>query len=303
MKIRGRPLLALIGMSFLWGYSWTGIKMGLLDASPLTFAALRMGIGASCLLLVLPLTGRPFLPRRLPELLKLGLVQTTGLVTLSTWAVHEGTAGRAAFLGYTMPFFTLLMAWPFLGERVRGLQWLSIFLAACGLVVIVEPWNMSGKLFSSLLGIAVGFTWALAAIMVKRLQLRAPMDLLSMTAWQMFLGCLPLIAVAIWLPEAPVIWSTRFITVLLLVSVVTTAVGWILWLYVLNNLPAGTASMGTLSAPIIAILSSSFHLGERPSTVELIGVSLIGGALLILSFNALREHRELPSTTAQGEGA
>ena len=129
MKIRGRPLLALIGMSFLWGYSWTGIKMGLLDASPLTFAALRMGIGASCLLLVLPLTGRPFLPRRLPELLKLGLVQTTGLVTLSTWAVHEGTAGRAAFLGYTMPFFTLLMAWPLLGERVRGLQWLSIFLA------------------------------------------------------------------------------------------------------------------------------------------------------------------------------
>ncbi len=290
-------------MSFLWGYSWTGIKIGLLDASPFTFAALRMGIGAACLLLALPLTGRPFLPRRLPELLKLGLVQTTCLMTLSTWAVYEGTAGRAAFLAYTMPFFTLLMAWPMLGERVRGLQWLAIVLAAFGLVVIVEPWNMSGKLISSLLGVAVGFTWALGAIMVKRLQLRAPMDLISMTAWQMFLGSLPLIVVAMLLPEAPVVWSTRFITVLLLVSVVTTAFGWILWLYVLNNLPAGTASMGTLSAPIVAMLSSSFHLGERPSTVELIGITLIGGALLILSLTALREHRELPSATVQGEGA
>ena len=303
MKIRGRPLLALIGMSFLWGYSWTGIKLGLLDASPFVFAALRMSIGAGCLLLALPLTGRPFLPQRLPELIKLGLVQTACLVTLSTWAVAEGTAGRAAFLAYTMPFFTLLMAWPLLGERVRGLQWLSIVLAASGLVVIVEPWNMSGKLFSSLLGVTVGFTWAVGAIMVKRLQLRAPMDLISMTAWQMFLGTLPLIALAIWLPEAPITWSPRFITVLLLVSILTTAFGWILWLYVLNNLPAGTASMGTLAAPIVAMLSSSFHLGERPSNVELIGITLIGGALLILSYNALREHRELPSATVQGEGA
>ena len=303
MKIAGRPLLALIGMSFLWGYSWTGIKIGLLDASPLTFVALRMGIGSGCLLLALPLTGRPFLPRRLPELIKLGLVQTAALMTLSTWAVAEGTAGRAAFLAYTMPFFTLLMAWPMLGERVRGLQWVSIFLAACGLVVIIEPWNMSGKLTSSVLGVSVGFTWALGAIMVKRLQLREPMDLVSMTAWQMFLGSLPLIAMALWLPEPAVVWSPRFITVLFLVSVVTTALGWLLWLYVLNNLPAGTASMGTLSAPIVAMLSSSFHLGERPSSVELIGITLIGGALLILTFNALREHRELPSATVQGEGA
>ncbi len=303
LKIRGRPLFALIGMSFLWGYSWTGIKIGLLDASPFTFAALRMGIGAACLLLALWMTGRPFLPQRVPELIKLGLVQTAALMTLSTWAVAEGTAGRAAFLAYTMPFFTLLMAWPFLGERVRGLQWLSMFLAACGLTVIVEPWNMSGKLTSSLRGVSVGFTWALGAIMVKRIQQREPMDLISMTAWQMFLGSLPLIALALWLPETPVIWSTRFITVLLLVSVVTTAFGWILWFYVLNKLPAGTASMGTLAAPIVAMLSSAYHLGERPSLVEFIGISLIGSALLILSYNALREHRELPSATIHGEGA
>jgi len=301
-KLRGRPLLALLIMSFTWGYAWTGLKVGLLDCGPFTFAALRMSLGAFCLLLILPLTGRPLMPQRIPELVKLGLVQTAALFTLSTWAVAEGSAGRAAFLAYTMPFFTLLFAWPLLGERVRGLQWLAVLLGACGLVVVVQPWNMSGTIASKSFAIGSGIAWAMGAIMVKRLQRREPMDLISMTAWQMFFGSLPLLAVAWWIPEAPVVWSTRFITVLLLIGIVTTALGWLLWVYVLNHMPAGTASLGTLAAPVVAMASASFHLGERPGATEFIGMGLIAAALLTLSLHALRQHREPTSATVQPDG-
>ncbi len=280
-----RPLLALLAMSLLWGYAWTGLKIGLLDCPPFMFAALRMGLGALCLLLILRVRGRAFMPRRIPELVWLGLVQTTVLFTLSTWAVAEGNAGRVAFLAYTMPFFTLLFAWPVLGERVRGLQWLAIAFAAFGLVAIVQPWHASGTLTSNVLAVGAGIAWALGAIMVKQLQRRAPMDLVAMTAWQMFFGAIPLFALAFAIPEAPVVWTARFVTVLLLIAVVTTAIGWLLWIYVLDHLPAGIASMGTLLAPVIAMATSNYHFGERPNALEAGGMAAIVTALLVLTWH------------------
>jgi drug/metabolite transporter (DMT)-like permease len=47
---------------------------------------------------------------------------TTGSVGFSTWALESGAAGKTAVLVYTMPFWVLLLAWPILAERIRGLQ-------------------------------------------------------------------------------------------------------------------------------------------------------------------------------------
>lgn len=275
-------------MSVLWGSAWTGLKVGLLDCPPFMFAALRMGLGAACLLLILYFSNRPFKPVRIGELVRLGLVQTTVLFTLSTWALVEGSAGRVAFLAYTMPFFTLLFAWPMLGERVRGLQWLAILLAACGLMAIIQPWHATDTLLSSAFAIGSGIAWALGAIMIKRLQKREPMDLIAMTAWQMIFGSMPLFAIAWVVPEGPVVWSARFITMLILIAVVATAFGWLLWVYVLDRLTAGTASLGTLAAPVIAMATSAWYFGERPLNIEAIGMGLIITALLVLSWNGMR---------------
>jgi drug/metabolite transporter (DMT)-like permease len=303
MHLKRRPLIALLLMSLLWGYAWTGIKIGLQDCQPFTFVALRMSIAAICLLLVLPLTGRQVLPTRAPELIQLGLVQTTALMILSTWAVFTGEPGRVAFLVYTMPFFTLAMAWPLLGDRIRGIQWLACALAAGGLIIVVQPWSMQQGLLGNLLAVGAGLVWAISAIMVKQLQNRAPMDILSMTAWQMFFGCIPLLLLAWYIPEAATNWSPRFIFVLFAVSIVTSGFGWLLWLYVLNNMPAGIASMGTLAAPVVAMLTSAFHTGEQPSVIESGGIFLIASALLVLSLQALRERHTPASTVVHVESA
>ena len=294
MDARARSLIALLVMSILWGTAWTALKVGLFDAEPFRFSAIRMGVSALCLLAILPLTGRRFLPYRVRELVSLGLVQTSALFTLSTLAVAHGNPGRVAFLVYTMPFFTLLIAWPMLGERVRGLQWLAIVLAAAGLLSIIEPWRLSGDLLGNSLAIGAGIAWGLGAVMVKRLQNREPMDLILMTAWQMVFGSLPLIALAYWVPEAPVVWSMRFLIVLFFVSVIATAFGWLLWVYALANLEAGTASLATLAAPVVAMATSAIYLGERPNMFESLGMVLITLALFVLSYRSLK-----PSTVAQ----
>lgn len=286
MNLPLKPILALLGMSLLWGYGWVALKIGLLDADPFGFTALRMSLSAVCLLVLLRVTGRRVAPQRLRELVVLALVQTSLLFTLSTWAVAIGMPGRVAFLVYTMPLFTLAFAWLLLGERVRGRQWVSVALAVGGLLGIIQPWHAYGSAASNALALGAGAAWALGAVMVKRLQLREPMDLMSMTAWQMAIGSVPLIAIAVVVPEAPIVFSPRFIAVLLLISVVMTAGGWLLWMYALDNLSAGTASLGTLAAPPIAMLASAFHFGERPNAVETVGMVLIVLALASLTVAA-----------------
>ena len=44
-------------------------------------------------------------------------------------ALAGGGAGRTSVLVFTMPFWTMLMAWPVLHERVRGTQWLAVAFA------------------------------------------------------------------------------------------------------------------------------------------------------------------------------
>ena len=58
VKVAARPLVALVIMSLMWGYGWVSMKIGLLDAEPFTFTALRMSLSALVLLLALPLSGQ-----------------------------------------------------------------------------------------------------------------------------------------------------------------------------------------------------------------------------------------------------
>ena len=48
-----------------------------------------------------------------------------------------------------------------------------------------------------------------------------------------------------------------------------------LWFIIVRRLPATTASLGVLTAPVIGIAASAFALGERPTIPDYIGCALI----------------------------
>ncbi|MEX2479500.1 MAG: DMT family transporter, partial [Gammaproteobacteria bacterium] len=294
------PFAAFVLLCAVWGYSWVLLKLGLLDAGPFGFAGLRTLLGACALLLALPLSGRALVVGRWRELVLLGLVNTTGLVGCSQWALVEGAANRTSILVYTMPFWTLLLARPLLGERVRGLQWPAIAAAAVGLLCVLRPWAADGALegsaASSALGLAAAWLWAVAVIMVKRMQARGPVDLLALTAWQMFFGSLVLCAIAIMAGEQPVQWSERFIVVLLVTALISTGMGWALWVYLLHRVPAGTASLMTLMVPVVAVASSSWQLDETLAFGDLLGITAIVAGLALLAIQALQAHRSVTGT-------
>ena len=288
--------LALAVLAFVWGYNWVVMKVGLRYSQPFTFAALRTSLGALVLFGLLLLLRRPLKPRALGLTCAVGLLQTTGFVGLIMWALQSGGAATTSVLAYTMPFWLALMAWAVLGERLGRLQWAAVGLAFCGLVLVVDPWRLSG-LGSCLLAVAAGFVWAASAVVAKILQRRHDVDLLSLTAWQMLLGSIPLVVVAFATATGPPVWSASFIWALAYNVLLANALSWVLWLYALRALSAGAAGLGTLATPVVGVAAAWIQLAERPSPAESLGMALIVGALGVVTLaQAIAGRRHVPGS-------
>jgi len=141
-RTRDLGILALVVLGPVWGYGWVATKVALDFSDALTFAALRVPLSAALLFLAMLVARRPLRPPPLGWTMLVGLLQTTLFMGLVLTALHDTGAGRVSVLTYTMPFWLLLLAWAFLGERLRGAQWLAVALALCGLVLVLEPWAL-----------------------------------------------------------------------------------------------------------------------------------------------------------------
>ncbi len=291
---RWLPLIALAVLSLTWGYTWVLAKQGLVYAPPFAFAAERCVGGALSLLLALKLMGRPIRLIAPGPTLGIALTQVAGFMVFQTWALVEGGPGKTAVLIFTMPIWTLLMAWPILGERVRGKQWLAALSTLTGLIMIVEPWDNHSSLFSKFLGLVAAICWATGTILIKRLRGREQVDLLSLTTWQMLLGAIPLVILAWIVPERPTEWTLPFIGILGFMSVASTALCWWLWIYILDRVPAWEASLSVLGTPVVAIFSSRLMVGEEFKALEIGGMLLIGSGLALLSLLGWAASRRNP---------
>jgi drug/metabolite transporter (DMT)-like permease len=296
-RTRDLGILALVVLGPIWGYGWIATKVALGYSDALTFAALRVPLSAACLFLVMIVLRKPLRPPPLGWTALIGLLQTTLFVGLVITALHDAGAGKVSVLTYTMPFWLLLLAWIFLGERLRGVQWLAVALAFAGLVLVVRPWALDG-VASGVLTLLGGLSWAAAALVVKLMQRRYAVDVLSLTTWQMALGSIPLIIAAIVTYSGGPEWTTGFVWGLAYTVVLANSVAWFLWLYALHALPAGAAGLGTLSIPVVGVLAAWLQLGEVPTLVEGIGMALIIAALAVLAAYGLLAGRR--GTSAAG---
>jgi drug/metabolite transporter (DMT)-like permease len=275
------------------------IKEGLRYADPFDFAALRTAPSVMLLFAAMLLAKKPLRPAALPRLLLLGLFQTTGFLCFACWALVAGAVGKSTVLIYTFPFWTLLFAWPLLGERIRGMQWLAIALAGTGLVLVLEPWDLAGSFASRVFAVLAGMSWAISSVIAKKWRNEGGFDLLSVTAWQMLFGGIVICVIAWSVPSRPVIWNWHFAWVLGYGIVLGSTAGWLLWLYILERLPAGIASLSLMAVPALGVLLSRFQYGEQPGRIEIAGMLLIGASLGLLSWLSIRSQRSITPEMGQ----
>jgi drug/metabolite transporter (DMT)-like permease len=289
------PAIALAALTAIWGYNWVVMKVALLDAAPLTFAALRSVLAAAALFGVMILLRKRLRPVRGWPLVALGLLQTTGFVGLVALALQTGAAGRSAILAYTMPFWTLMLAGTMLGERVKGVQWLAVALAAAGLFAILNPAQHEFGTLDALWAIGAAWCWAGGNIVAKRMELDGD-ELLNVSAWQTTFGAITLWLLALWLDAGePIRWTVSFSLALAYNVVLATALAWLLWLFALSRLSAGATGLASLGTPVFSLFVAWLQLGELPSRAEAVGMALILFALTVLSVAGWMRYARTPA--------
>lgn len=299
-KATVRAFIALFILTVIWGYNWVVMKSALAYAGAFQFAALRTVIGALCLFAVLLVLRKPLRVKEIPTLILLGVLQTSGFTGVLIWALVEGGAGKTAVLTYTMPFWVMMLAWPLLGEKLKGMQWPAAALSTMGMLFILDPFHLGADKFSMFLAVLSGVFWALSVIVAKKLHQRTPdLDLFALTAWQMLFGSIPIVVVAALVPAPAIQWTPYFIGAVIFNSVFCNALAWLLWLYALQRLSAGVASMSSMLAPVIGVLAAWVQLNEVPNTTEFIGMTLIAMSLLIISIVSIRKHTPIDPAMGQ----
>ena len=288
LAIRSRrgAYVALVALTLIWGFNWVVLKLAMGHADPVVFNTHRILVAIAILVALMVWQRKSLAPDSWIAIVVTGFFQTTINFGSTTMAVASGGAGRASVLVFTMPFWTLLLAWPVLGERVRGGQWIAVLLALAGLTLVVEPWNWHDAMQPKLWAVLSGFGWAAGTIATKYFQRERHLDMMNFIAWQMIVGVLPFFLVPLVRDTPPVDWNLAYVAILVYSGAIATAIGFVIWIAVLRWLPAGTAALNMLAIPAIALVSSTIIFDERLNAIEWTGIGFIASGLAIISLLA-----------------
>jgi drug/metabolite transporter (DMT)-like permease len=275
------PVLALSLYALILGYNWVVMKIGLASIPPFAYAAGRAVLGAATLFVVMVALRRSLRPPPTPwHTLAVGLLQTSAMLLLTTLTVASGLAGKAAVLVASMPLWIPLFAWPVLGERI-GSRWGAIALGLIGILLMVDP--LHGTTWTSdAEGFCAALFWAAGVVLTRHAGRGTTFDPISFTAWQILIGSIPLVVIALVLREH-VVLTTSGVLAVAFTGVLATGLAFALFAYAMKVLPPPVAGAGALAIPIIGVAASSLQLGERPSVLEWAGMACIVVALVIMA--------------------
>ncbi len=164
------PVLALMLNALVWGLSWWPFRqlegMGL---HPLWATAMVYAFALLCVLVLAPGAWRGMLHH--PQLWLLFVA--SGFTNIGfNWAVTVGDVVRVVLLFYLMPAWSVLLAWPLLGERPTAGALARVALALVGVMVVLKtpgtPWPVPSGL-ADWLGLMGGASFALTNIMLRKM--------------------------------------------------------------------------------------------------------------------------------------
>jgi drug/metabolite transporter (DMT)-like permease len=186
-------------------------------------------------------------------------------------AMANTSVANTLFLVATMPFFSAVLGWVFLGEAVLSRTWITIALAFGGIVIIFSGPFDAGDWLGDSLAVLTAFLQGLNIVVIRKAKER------DVTVPAFCISAL--LATLIALPLAqPMSVGISDLFYLSLMGLIVVPIGLGLFLSGARYAPAAEIALLALVETVLGPIWVWIFIGETPTQL-----ALIGGSIVVLS--------------------
>ncbi len=292
-----RDYLAALTVIVIWGSNFVVMKYGLQSYTPFQLGAMRYLFAAFPLIFFI---ARPAVP--LKFVIAYGLFQGVGQFGFVFTALQVGmTAALASVLMQTQVFFTALISWLALSERLNRQQVVGLALAALAILCFaLHFWDGAAVDLSKMGAVqatvtALGFVlcllgasmWAASNIVARKAQAVNPdFSAMNFVVWTSLMPILPFITLS-YVFDAPAARSNWLSASLASVGAAAylgllgSILGYTLWTRLLKRHSANRVAPFSLGVPVVGLSAGMLLLGEQVSRWQWAGIAFVVVALLV----------------------
>ncbi|MGR3199427.1 MAG: DMT family transporter, partial [Paracoccus sp. (in: a-proteobacteria)] len=214
----------------------------------------------------------------------LGLCQNALYLGLNWKAMQWIEDGLASIIAATMPLMVDFLGWTLMGERLRRMGVVGLFLGVLGVGIIMGARLQGG---SDLTGIAMCFAAALA-LAVATLTVRGASsggNVMMVVGLQMLVGSLTLGLIAPWFETWDVTYSPRLVWAFLYTVIVPGLAATWVWFLLVGRIGAVRAATFHFLTPFFGVAVAALLLGEDLGAGDVIGVAIIMVGILAVQLS------------------
>ena len=283
----------MVMLTFSWGLNQVAIKVSNVGYNPVFTVVVRSALAGLLVFLWCRWRAIPLFRRDGTLLPGIAVGALFGLeFVLMFVGLDYTSAARSALMINTMPFWVLLGAHFFLGEKITLVRLVGIALAFTGVALVFSD-ELSlpdaSALTGDLICLVAGMLWGATTIVIKatRLATAKPEKTLLYQLVVSGLMVIPLIPLGGPVLRDPGLLSTGS---LIFQAVFIVAFTYLLWFWLVRRYPASGLTSFTFLSPAYGVLLGGLLLNEPLSMNIFMALALIAAGLFLVNRPARRVH-------------
>ena len=280
----------MLMLCVIWGLQQVVLKATAADIAPVMQIALRSGVAALLVGLVMLARGERMTRADgtwRPGVV-VGLLFGLEFMLVGEGLRHTSAAHMVVFL-YTAPIFAALgLHWRLPAERLGLVQWLGIFLAFTGIAIAFFGRTQSASpapgnpLLGDFLGLMAAVAWGATTVVIRSSSLASAPA--TQTLLYQLVGAFVLLLGMSWATgQAQVNFTPQVWASLAFHSLVVSFASFLIWFWLLRHYLASRLGVFTFLTPLFGIIFGAWLLGERIETSFLVGAAPVLVGIVLVS--------------------
>ena len=259
----------LTALAAIWGSAFMFIKISAVDFGPILLVTLRLLIaGLVFMPLLLRKKYRLLFKSHLPGIIIIAIFSNALPFTLFAFASLGATSNMLGILNGTTAFLTTVIAYFWLNESISSKQIIGLCLGFLGVIILVNPANGSSTVIASMCALLGSLCYAFNGNYLEKFHSNSNKKVLI--GWSMLFGGLFMTPFAFFnLPDA--IPNLNSFLALLWLAVVSTGIGYLGYIRLINRIGAVKTSTLTYLLPVFSIIWGAIFLQEKITLIILVG--------------------------------